>query len=195
MVVPGLHVLELTQRIGQMAGLVQGEYKPSLFLPPDSIEWFRQNYATFNRPFIFLNISANHTRFWPLKNWAQYVRGCGLAEKPILISGLPQDQERVRELCRELPGTVAFQPRCFMDVVAAVNDARLVLTVETGVVHACSALDKPIVAFYSMSEHLVGFKPLSTWQLVIHPQSGYVPDINPDEAIEKTRRHGLPPPF
>ena len=199
-VVPGLHVLELTQRIGQMAGLVQGEYKPSLFLPPDSIEWFRQNYATFNRPFIFLNISANHTRVWPLKNWVRFVRGCGLAGKPILVSGLPQDGEQVRQFCRELPGTVAFQPRGFMDVVAAINAARLVLTVDTGIVHACSALDKPIVALYRGHDELhdstIAFGPCSTWQLVIRsPPGGIVSNINPDEAIAETRRHGLPPPF
>lgn len=194
-VVPGLHVVELTKRIGQMAGLVQGEYKPYLFLPPDSIEWFQKNYATLARPFIFLNISGHYDRSWPVKNWVRYVRGCGLADKPILINGLPKDSEQVQQLCRELPGSTAFQPRGFMDVVAAINDARLVLTVETGVVHVCSVFDKPIVAFYNMSKHLIGFKPLSTWQLVIHPQSGFVPDINPDEAIEKTRSHGLPPPF
>jgi ADP-heptose:LPS heptosyltransferase len=197
---PALHVLELTQRIGQMAGLAPDEYKASLFLPPDSIEWFRKNYAALDRPFIFLNISAHYARVWPLKNWVQYVRGCGLAEKPILISGLPQDGEKVRQLCRELPGTVAFQPRGFMDVVAAINAAGLVLTVDTGVVHACSALDKPIVALYcgldKVRHSSTGFEPRSTWQLVIRPPSGgMVSAINPDEAIAKTRSHGLPPPF
>ena len=194
-IVPGLHVVEQMRRIGQLAGLTQTEYKPYLFLPPDSVEWFRQNYAALARPFIFLNISGHYDRSWSVKNWVRYVRGCGLVDKPILINGLPKDREQVQQLCRELPGSTAFQPRGFMDVVAAINDARLVLTVETGVVHVCSVLDKPIVAFYSMSKHLVGFKPLSTWQLVIHPQSGFVPDINPNEAVEKTRSRGLPPPF
>jgi ADP-heptose:LPS heptosyltransferase len=194
-IVPGLHVVESTRRIGQMAGLAQGEYKPTLFLPPDSIEWFRRNYAALARPFIFLNISGRSIRVWPLKNWVRYVHGCGLADKPILISGLPKDREHVQQLCKELPGTVPFQPRGFMDVVAAINDAGLVLTVETGVVHVCSALDKPVVALYSQTKSLISFKPLSTWQLVIHPQSGAVPDINPEEAIGKSLSHGFPPPF
>jgi heptosyltransferase I len=197
---PALHALELTQRIGQLAGLAPGAYKASLFLPPDSIEWFRQNYAALERPFIFLNISAHYARVWPLEKWARYVRGCGLAEKPVLINGLPQDGEKVRRLCRELPGAVAFQPRGFMDVVAAINAAGLVLTVDTGVVHVCSALDKPIVALYCGLDRLrrfaAGFEPRSTWQLVIRPPAGgIVAEINPDEAIAKTRERGLPPPF
>jgi len=199
-IAPALHVLELTQRIGRMAGLAPGEYKASLFLPPDSIAWFRLNYGTLDRPFIFLNISASSPRVWPLNKWVRYVRGCGLAEKPILISGLPQDGEKVRQLCRELPGTVPFQPRGFMDVVAAIAAAGLVLTVDTGVVHACSALDKPIVALYCGLDKLryssTGFEPCSTWQLVIRPPPGrIVAEINPEEAIAKTREHGLPPPF
>lgn len=194
---PTLHVVETMHRIGRLAGLAEGDYKPSLFLPPDSVEWFRQNYEAFNRPFIFLNISATHVnRVWPVANWARYVRGCGLADKAILVNGSPKDRERVHRLCRELPGTVAFHPRCFMDVTAAIKAAHLVLTVETGVVHACSALDKPIVAFYNLSNSLISYESLSTWRLVIRPRSGrFVPDINPDEAIAETRNHGLPPPF
>jgi len=84
-----------------------------------------------------------------------------------------------------------------MDVVAAINAARLVLTVDTGVVHVCSALDKPIVAFYRGLDNIAtAFDPLSTWHLVIRPPPGRIAsDISPDEAIAKTRRHGLPPPF
>jgi ADP-heptose:LPS heptosyltransferase len=196
-VVPGLHVLEIMRRTGRLAGLAQGEYKPSLFLPKNSIEWFRKNQAALDCPFIFLNISASNTnRVWPVANWARYVRGCGLADKAILINGSPKDREQVHLLCRELPGTVAFHPRCFMDVAAAVKAAHLVLTVETGVVHVCSALDKPIVTFYNQSDSLTAYEPLSTWRLVIRPRSGHlVPDIKPDEAVAETLNHGLPPPF
>lgn len=193
----GLHVLETMRRIGELAGLAMNDYRPTILLPPDSIEWFQKNYVAYDRPFIFLNLSAtNPNRVWPVKNWVQYVRSCGLAGKAILINGSPQDRERVHELCRELPGTEAFQPRCFMDVAAAINAARLVLTVETGVVHACSAFDKPIIAFYCEHETATAYEPLSTWRLVIRPQTGHtVLDIRPEHAIAETRQRNLPALF
>ncbi len=190
---PPTHKVDMMRRIGELAGLQPGEYKPCLVLAPDSITWFRQNHE-WDKPFIFLNLSATHfDRTWPVEKWAEYVQGCGLAQKTILVNGLPRDQPMVQQLCQKLPGAAAFQPRRFMDVAAALADARLVLTVDTGVVHACSALDKPIVALYREGASGIRIGPLSTWQLVIQaPAGGIVPDIDPQQAIAQTRLHGLP---
>ncbi|HEX3799144.1 MAG TPA: glycosyltransferase family 9 protein [Verrucomicrobiae bacterium] len=194
---PALHILETMRRIGRLAGLAPGDYKPSIVLPPDASNWFQQNYPAFNQPFIFLNVSATSPeRVWPIENWARYVRGCGLANQSILVSGLPKDHEMVKRLVRELPGTVAFQPKGFMHVAAAIKAAQLVLTVDTGIVHACSAFDKPLVAFYVKDTSLTAYESLSTWRLIIRPQTGrIVPDIDPAQAIAETRNRGLPHPF
>ena len=190
---PHTHLVETMQRIGRAAGLAAGEYKPSLALAPASVAWFRSNPA-WNRPFVFLNLSATHpARRWPVQNWVQYVRGCGLAGEPILINGLPGDHDQVKQLCRELPDAAPFEPRCFMDVAAAVSAARLVLTVDTGVVHVCSALNRPVVAFYCAGSSGTVFKPLSSRCLMIRPQAGrFVSDIDPAHAVAETWQHGLP---
>ncbi|SRR6266478_3517584 len=191
--VPDAHKVDMMRLIGQLAGLQPGDYKPCLVLAPDSITWFRRNYA-WEKRFIFLNLSAtNATRIWPVEKWAEYVQGCGLCGKTILVNGLPKDQPMVQRLCQKLPGAVAFQPRGFMDVAAALADAQLVLTVDTGVVHACSALDKPIIAFYCAGSSGIRIGPLSTRRLVIQaPDGGVVPDIDPQQAIAETLRYGLP---
>ncbi len=138
-ITPSLHLTEIVRRIGGQAGLVEGEYKPLIVLSRESQQWFRQNHELHDRPFIFLNVSATSPdRLWSVENWAQYVRGCGLAGQPILISGLPKDREQVHRLCQKLPNTTAFQPRGFMDVAAAIDAAQLILTVDTGVVHAAA---------------------------------------------------------
>jgi heptosyltransferase II len=190
---PDAHVVETTRRIGELAGLMAGEYKPSLILAPESVQWFRQNHA-WDKPFNLLNVSATHPhRLWPAANWARYVRGCGLEHEPLLVNGLPRHQAMVEELCAALPGAKPLLPRRFMDVAAAISDAQRVLTVDTGVVHACSALDKPIVALFCAGQSLNGYGPLSTRQLVIEaPPGGKVPDIDPERAIAETRRRGLP---
>jgi ADP-heptose:LPS heptosyltransferase len=188
---PNLHQTETMRRIGQLAGLDTGEYKPSLVLTADSVNWFRRNHDR-EEPYIFLNISATGAdRVWPVEQWARYVRGCGLGDECVLINGMPKDRAMVNELCRKLPRAVAFQPRQFMDVAAAVSTARLVLTVDTGVVHACSALNTPVVAFYCAGITGTIYQPLSTRRLVIQAR-GIVAEMDPEEAIAETMRRGLP---
>src|SRR2546425_3110295 len=95
---PATHKVETMRRIGQLAGLAPGEYKPCLVLASDSINWFRRNYS-WDKPFIFLNLSATDLcRMWPVEKWAQYVQGCGLGEKTILVNGLPRHQSMVQRL-------------------------------------------------------------------------------------------------
>ena len=188
--VPREHKMDTMRRIGKLAGLVQGEYKPSLVLTADSIRWFQANYK-WEKPFIFLNISATSpARFWPVTNWVRYMHGCGMGDgkELILVNGLPKDRESVEELCSRLQGALPFKPRQFMDVAAALVNARLVLTVDTGVVHACSALDKPIVTFSTSGTE---YGALSTRRLVVQP-STIVAEMDPEWAIAETLRHGLP---
>ena len=188
---PDQHQTETMRRIGQLAGLETGEYKPSLTLAADSINWFKRSHNQ-ERPFVFLNISATSSeRVWPVEQWAHYVRGCGLSGDCLLINGVPKDRDKVEELCGKLPGAMPFRPRQFMDVAAAVNEARLVLTVDTGVVHACSALNKPIVALYSGGSEGKEYGPLSARRLVIRARAS-LSEMDPQEAIAETLRKGLP---
>jgi ADP-heptose:LPS heptosyltransferase len=188
---PNQHQTKSMQRVGRLAGLQPGEYKPSLVLTADSINWFRRNHP-WERPFIFLNISASWPdRIWPVEKWAQYVRGCGLSQEYVLVNGIPGDRNKVDSLCGQLSGAVAFRPRQFMDVAAALNDARLVLTVDTGVVHACSALNKPIVALFCADAKGTEYEPLSTRRLVIRSR-GSVAEMDPREAAAETLLRGLP---
>jgi len=186
------HQVESMSRIGEFAGLQQGEYKPSLFLDSDSEAWFRANYA-WNKQFVLINVSATHpNRMWPEEKWAQYVQGCGLGNESILINGVPGHQSIVQKLCQKFPKAVALRPRHFNDVAAAVAGARLVVSVDTGVVHACSALNKPVVAFYCGDRYSVLNGPLSTRKLIIQAPPGcVVPDIDPRQAIEETLHYGL----
>jgi ADP-heptose:LPS heptosyltransferase len=188
---PDQHQTETMRRIGQLAGLDEGEYKPSLVLTEDSVDWFRRSHAQ-DVPYIFLNVSATDAaRMWPVEQWARYVRGCELGDERILINGVPKHRAMVDELCRKLPRATAFQPRQFMDVAAAVDAARLVLTVDTGVVHACSALNTPVVAFYCAGRSPTANQPLSARRLVIQAR-GKVTEMDPEEAIAETMHHGLP---
>src|SRR5207248_3394209 len=120
---PDTHKVDMMRRIGELAGLKPGEYKPCLVPAPDSINWFRRNYAR-DKPFIFLNLSAtDNSRIWPVQKWARYIQGCGFDQNTILINALPKHQPLAKQLREMLPGSTAFQPRRFMDVAAALADA------------------------------------------------------------------------
>jgi len=192
---PGLHKVEMMRRIGKLAGLESGEYKPSLIVGSKSIHEFRRNYPDWQKPFIFINLSATDagSRMWPVESWASYVSGCGLDQENILINGLPRDQALVQRLCQKFPRAAALRARGFMDVAAAIAHARLVLTVDTGVVHASSALNRPVMALYCDTPLAVKYAPLSTWRLAIRAGAGrHVPDIPWQEAVAQTKRYGLP---
>ena len=74
--------------------------------------------------------------------------------------------------------------RTFLEVAAAVAAARLVLTVNTGVIHACSAFDKPVVVLANGPDEIREFRPLSAWQLIIEAMNPLrVPDITLREAV------------
>jgi ADP-heptose:LPS heptosyltransferase len=179
------------RRIGEIAGLEQGEYKASLMLSADSIKWFREKYA-YPRPYIFINLSATGAdRRWPGENWARYLHGCGLQNETMLINGVPEDREMASQLCAHFPNATIFRPRQFMDVAAAIMDARLVLTPDTGVVHAASALNKPIVALYCGGTDLNRNGPLSDRKLIIQAQ-GSLCEFPSEPAIRQTLQHGLP---
>lgn len=196
-VAPARPVTEMMRLLSQGAGWVEAECKPTVFVPAESRDWFQRNYAALGRPFAFVNISATtDKRTWPLAHWEKYLRACGFDQYPLLINGAPEDRERVLQLSRALPGSTAFQPRSFMDVVAAVEAAHLVLSVDTGVVHVCSALDKPIIALFGTSNISTIYLPSSSWKLIIRPRTGrWVRDILPEDAIDATRQHGLLEPF
>jgi ADP-heptose:LPS heptosyltransferase len=126
---------------------------------------------------------------WPIEHWANYVWGCGFGNETILVNGLPEHQRIVTQLCKILRVAVVFQPRGFLDVAAAIAEARLVLTVDTGVVHACSAFNRPIVALFCAGSSGVERGPLSERRLMIQPPSGgNVSDIDPKEAVAQTLR-------
>jgi heptosyltransferase-2 len=182
-----IHRVEMMRRIGQLAGLEGGVYEPSLVVPAQATLWFKRHYAN-ERRFIFLNVSATDSRrMWPVEHWVDYVQGCGFGDETIFVNGLPKHQPIVKQLCKSLRGAVAFQPRGFLDVAAAITEARLVLTVDTGVVHACSALNRPIVALFCAGSSGVELGPLSERRLMIQPVSGrYVTDIDPKDAIGQT---------
>jgi ADP-heptose:LPS heptosyltransferase len=184
-----IHRVEMMREVGQLAGLKGGVYKASLVVPAEAKVWFKRNYGG-KGPFILLNVSATDSRrMWPTEHWAAYIQGCGFGDETILVNGLPEHERVVGQLCKSQRAAVAFQPRGFLDVAAAIAEARLVLTVDTGVVHACSALNRPIVALFCAGSSGVERGPLSERRLLIQPSSGgQVPDIDPKDAIARTLR-------
>jgi len=187
-----VHKVETMRKIGAIAGLAAGDYRPFLALPSDSINWFQNAFPAFG-PFIFINVSATgEARLWSADNWARYVRACGLSGKKFLVNGMPQDWNIVQQLCQQLPTAVPLRARSFLDAAAALACAELVLTVDTGIVHACSALGKPVVALYVADRSSTTYAPLSPWHLMIQPKTGIVSDIAPDQAAATTLRYGLP---
>lgn len=183
--VPGEHKVDVMKRIARAAGLNMGDFRPSLVCAPDSIDWFSQTIQGVE-PFILVNISATHpNRMWQPDKWSEFLQMVGLPPRPILLNALPEHRDQALEICNSVKTCQLIRARHFMDVAVAVARASLVLTVNTGVLHACSALDTPIVLLANGPTELREFAPLSAKQLVIEATAPrLLPDLSAREVIE-----------
>ena len=66
--VPHSHKMETMRRIGELAGLEPGEYKPTLVHDRATPSAGSSKITRGEKPFIFLNISATaEDRMWPVR--------------------------------------------------------------------------------------------------------------------------------
>lgn len=184
---PGDHKVEIMRRIACIARLRLGQFRPSVVCPPDSTSWFQKVFPA-PVPFHLLNVSATHpNRMWQAEKWIEYLCSIDRPAVPLLVNAVPADRGVVERICATVPLARRIEPRQFMDVVAAVARAKLVITVNTGVLHICSALDVPVVVLANGPAEIREFAPLSSRQLIIQADSPRVlADLSASEAISST---------
>jgi ADP-heptose:LPS heptosyltransferase len=99
-------------------------------------------------------------RHWPVDRFAAVARELAARGLPVAITGGPADGERARQVARLSGGGVpvfAGEASLPLDGVAAlIADARLLVSVDTGVAHLASAFGTPSVVIF-------GPAPVSEW--------------------------------
>lgn len=116
--------------------------------PPLVAEWLpKKDYA------VLLTATSRADKLWPEADW----QGLGMALIAtgltcVLPAGSPDERQRAARLANSLGRAVAAPPTGLRDMAALISGARLVVGVDTGLVHLAAALGRPTLALFCASD-------------------------------------------
>lgn len=102
---------------------------------------------------MLLTATSRDDKLWPEERWvalgrALHQRGLSC----LLPSGSPAERARAARLAQAIPGSVALPPLSLTELAAQLAAARLVIGVDTGLVHLAAALGRPTLALFCASD-------------------------------------------
>ncbi len=102
---------------------------------------------------ILLTATSRDDKLWPEDAWI--ATGCALHERGLsclLPAGSVVERERASRLAAAIPGATALPPSSLTDLAAQLGAARIVIGVDTGLVHLAAALGTPTLALFRASD-------------------------------------------
>ncbi|MBI5791419.1 MAG: lipopolysaccharide heptosyltransferase I [Rhodocyclales bacterium] len=109
---------------------------------------------TLDGPYaVLLTATSRDDKLWPEASWialGHALHGKGLAS--LLPSGSGAERERAKRLAQAIPDAVALPPMGLRDLAGQLAVARIVVGVDTGLVHLAAALGRPTLALFAASD-------------------------------------------
>lgn len=188
----GKRKLEVIQDLAKIAGIDGENLKLTVHCTADSEAWFASHHASAGK-FYFVNVSATDpTRMWTAAAWGQLLKRFDENGKPIFVSGIPEHGDQVDAIVGQLRNGVAFKPRCLMDVVAAVGQTEMMLSVDTGLIQVAAAFGKPLLGLYSSSIVRSEFAPTGRDQLTVVTENNQpLAHLKPEIVIHTLKEAGV----
>ncbi|WDZ96616.1 lipopolysaccharide heptosyltransferase I [Herbaspirillum sp. WKF16] len=111
---------------------------------PQRLPWMpAQPYA------VFFHGTARAAKQWPQAEWIRLGRSLSERGLPVLLPwGSPAEQQAAQALAAGIPGARVLPALPLMEAVALVQQARLVVGLDTGLTHIAAAYCKPTVEIY-----------------------------------------------
>lgn len=141
------HAVTRARLVAAAALGYQLEGQPDFALrPPEPARWAwmpEQPYV------VFFHGTARAAKQWPQAQWIKL--GQALAERGLQILlpwGSAREQEAARQLAAGIPGATVLPALPMMQAVALVQQARLVVGLDTGLTHIAAAYGKPTIELY-----------------------------------------------
>nr|WP_034338003.1 lipopolysaccharide heptosyltransferase I [Herbaspirillum sp. B39] len=141
------HAVTRARLVAAAALGYQLEGQPDFALqPPEPARWAwmpEQPYV------VFFHGTARAAKQWPQAQWIKL--GQALAERGLQILlpwGSAREQEAARQLAAGVPGATVLPALPMMQAVALVQQARLVVGLDTGLTHIAAAYGKPTIELY-----------------------------------------------
>jgi len=133
--------------------------EPRLLLSEEEREATLRRFGLRKGDYLVLNPFSNFPlKEWHLGRWLELMEF--LAEYEIVVTGLPSDIPRVRELkekasFRDLVGKTSLR-----ELMAVLGSARAVISGDSSPVHIANAFGVPALAIYTATSPAYGFYPL-----------------------------------
>lgn len=128
---------------------------------------------------IALHATSRDSKLWPENDWYtllnQLFEQDGL---PVLLPwGNEQERQRAERIAKHVPSARICPPVSLLQAAYILNHAKIIIGVDTGLLHLANALDKPIVGIYTDSDpNKTGVQP-SNWAINLG-NVGIIPSIN-----------------
>lgn len=109
---------------------------------------------TFGDSVVLLTATSRDDKLWPEERWialGQALHAQGL--RCCLPAGIaPAEQARAARLARAIPDADALPPQGLRELTGLMSGARLVIGVDTGLVHLAAAVRRPVIALFCASD-------------------------------------------
>lgn len=161
----GIHYTEMCLQSLEHFGINIKELPlPNLYLDFNAelyVDDFIKNTGINN--YCIINISASHAnKMWSNEKWEEVIKYLLSNNESIVLSFAPSERDRAKDLVSRFNKLHLFKSRNLQDTIALVSKSSFVISVDTAVVHICSAFDKPLVVLIkSVRDTLNKFAPLS----------------------------------
>lgn len=98
---------------------------------------------------VFFHGTARAAKQWPQERWVRLGQALAARGLPVLLPwGSAREQEAARQLAAGIPGATVLPALPMMQAVALVQQARLVIGLDTGLTHIAAAYGKPTIELY-----------------------------------------------
>lgn len=187
---PGLHAVEVCQDVLDQIGLPAPPCDPEIYTSAEDDDRLLALLERLDAPardFVVVNPFTRHAwKDWPLDRFAALVER--LRGLPIVISGGPGEEQRAEELLRLAPAgaAVSLAGRLSLgEALCLYRRARLVVSGDTGPLHAAAALGTATVALFgsTLPERT---RPWGAGHIVVQKSR---PDVYPTPRSSRDDRH------
>jgi len=161
----GIHYTEMCMQSLEHFGIeIKKVPLPNLYLSNDA-EIYVDEFIKSKKfeSYCVINISASHeNKMWSNEKWSEVIEYLFSKDENIVLSFAPSERNRAEELVSLNKILHLFKSRNLQDTIALVSKSTFVISVDTAVVHICSAFNKPLVVLIkSVRDTLNKFAPLS----------------------------------
>lgn len=152
-VAKSLHAVERNRRLACQAGAYEIEGMPDYGITAADTPTQLVPDGTPGPTAVLLTATSREDKLWPEERWAalgRELRGHGL--HCLLPAGSSAERERAARIAGQIPDAVVMPPAGLRELAGHLSAARLVVGVDTGLVHLAAALGRPTVALFSASD-------------------------------------------